>query len=128
MQRDRHPLQLDLLCNDEGVAMVLPVLGPDMATLLRDLNGKFSVKTTLMIALLMIQRLTHIHKKGYLHNDVKIQNITISRKDPTNIYLIDFGIAEKILIDDDGIKEKNKSKDGKEILVEGTVDYLSVSR
>ena len=30
---------------------------------------------------------------GFLHNDLKLENILIGNKDPENIYLIDFGLT-----------------------------------
>lgn len=33
------------------------------------------------------------HKTGFVHNDLKPENIVIGNKDPEKIYLIDFGLA-----------------------------------
>ena len=34
-----------------------------------------------------------MHDMGYVHNDLKLDNILIGSKDPKTIYLIDFGLS-----------------------------------
>lgn len=34
-----------------------------------------------------------MHSCGYVHNDLKLQNILVGKNDPENIYLIDFGLS-----------------------------------
>lgn len=57
---------------------------------------------------LQIERLKDLHSIGYMHNDLKLENILIGHRDPSKIYLIDFGLSQKYL-DDDGshIKKQN---------------------
>jgi serine/threonine protein kinase len=31
---------------------------------------------------------------GWVHNDIKLENILIGYKDPSRIYLIDFGLSQ----------------------------------
>lgn len=38
-----------------------------------------------------------MHKLGFAHNDLKLDNILIGLNDPKQIYLIDFGISTKYL-------------------------------
>ncbi len=42
-----------------------------------------------------------MHKDGYVHNDLKLENILIGHKDSERLYLIDFGLAQCFL-DDEG--------------------------
>ena len=44
---------------------------------------------------------------GYVHNDLKLDNIIVGHKDPQQIYLIDFGLTCKYLLDD-GTHSKKK--------------------
>ena len=37
---------------------------------------------------------------GYVHDDIKLDNILVGYNDPQNIYLIDFGLAVKYLKED----------------------------
>lgn len=47
-----------------------------------------------------------LHSIGYVHNDIKLENIIIGTKDPNVIYLIDFGLSQPYLIKkEDGINE-----------------------
>ena len=53
------------------------------------------LKNICMIALQCIDRLEYIHSKNIIHRDIKPHNFLVGRKDPKNIYLIDFGFAHK---------------------------------
>lgn len=53
------------------------------------------------IALQLMSALSYIHKKGYIHRDIKLDNILLKRKIENNfeeidIRLIDFGLAKEI--------------------------------
>jgi serine/threonine protein kinase len=41
-----------------------------------------------------LSRLKDLHSLGYVHNDIKLENILIGHKDPAKIYLIDFGLSQ----------------------------------
>lgn len=41
----------------------------------------------------MLHQLKTMHDMGYVHNDLKLDNILIGAKDPKTIYLIDFGLS-----------------------------------
>jgi serine/threonine protein kinase len=43
-----------------------------------------------------VQRLEVLHEAGFTHNDLKFDNILVGFKDPTLIYLIDFGLAARL--------------------------------
>tara|TARA_B110000503_G_scaffold133786_1_gene211829 strand:+ start:540 stop:665 length:126 start_codon:yes stop_codon:yes gene_type:complete len=34
-----------------------------------------------------------MHDLGFVHNDIKLDNILIGHRDPSRIYLIDFGLS-----------------------------------
>ena len=38
-----------------------------------------------------------LHSLNYIHNDLKLENILIGHKDPSTIYLIDFGLTQTYL-------------------------------
>ena len=38
---------------------------------------------------------------GYVHNDVKLENIVVGFEDPNRLYLIDFGLSQRF-IDNEG--------------------------
>nr|CAB78005.1 casein kinase I like protein [Arabidopsis thaliana]CAB82116.1 casein kinase I like protein [Arabidopsis thaliana] len=58
--------------------------------------GKFSLKTVLMLADQMINRLEFIHSKSFLHRDIKPDNFLMGKAGKSgNVYIIDFGLARK---------------------------------
>lgn len=58
--------------------MVLKRLGPSLQALLEDLpSRKYSLKTTLMIAPELVERIRFIHSKGYVHRDIKPANFMV---------------------------------------------------
>ena len=76
----------------------------------------FSLKTILMIGLQVIDRLEAFHKIGYLHRDVKPDNLVIGFEEKNKIiYLIDFGLAKKI----NEIRPEEKDK------LLGSLGYMS---
>ena len=38
-------------------------------------------------------RLKDLHSLGFVHNDLKLENVLIGNNDPSLIYLIDFGLS-----------------------------------
>ena len=53
------------------------------------------IKDVCLIAIQSLERLKYIHNKNVIHRDLKSTNFIIGRKDPNNIYLIDFGFSRK---------------------------------
>jgi serine/threonine protein kinase len=59
------------------------------------LKKSFSLKTTLMIILNILDSIEIIHSKNIVHRDIKPDNFMIStNKDDKNIYFIDFGLSK----------------------------------
>lgn len=77
--------------------LVMELLQSDLEEMLFKHKGKFSIKTSLMIGLQIIDRIEALHKIGYLHRDIKPDNMAIGMKDKSKtIYLIDFGLSKLI--------------------------------
>ena len=76
--------------------LVLDLLGPSIGRLFDFKKRAFPLKTVLMLADEMINRVQFLHSKGIVHRDLKPDNFVIGR-DPRDsvIYLIDFGLADK---------------------------------
>ena len=51
--------------------IVMDLYGPNLGQLLKLCNGKFSMKTTLLIGLQIIDRLEVLHSRNYLYIDFK---------------------------------------------------------
>jgi len=88
--------------------IVLDLLDKSLENVQNEQNT-FSIKTTLLLGIQMIQLLDTIHKNKIIHRDLKPSNFMFGIKDGHNcLYLIDFGLC---IYDENGhiYKDKNKS-------------------
>ena len=58
-------------------------------------NGKYSPPTCYQLMIQLITRLRTLHGMGFVHNDIKLENIVIGQEDSHQLYLIDFGLASR---------------------------------
>ena len=77
--------------------MIMDLLGESLEGLLVKYR-RFSVKTVLMLAIQMVDRIRTLHSIGYLHRDIKPDNFSIGIGEQNyKIYLFDFGLAKRYL-------------------------------
>lgn len=77
---------------------ILDYLGPSLEDLFDFSNGKFGIKTVLMIGIQILNRIEELHNIGYLHRDIKPDNFLIGiGKKKSRIFLIDFGLSKTFL-------------------------------
>ena len=85
-----------LAMESEFNIMVMDLLGPSLADLFNYCGKKFSLKTTCMLADQMLQRIEQIHKKNYIHRDIKPDNFLMGLgHDSYIVHVIDFGLSKK---------------------------------
>ncbi|GJS29143.1 casein kinase 1-like protein 2 [Tanacetum coccineum] len=76
--------------------LVMDLLGPSLEDLFNFCSRKLSLKTVLMLADQMINRVEFIHCKSFLHRDIKPDNFLMGLGRRANqVYAIDFGLAKK---------------------------------
>ena len=79
-------------------ALVMERLGNNLGELKKACGGRFSLKTTLMIADQLLCIFEGFHDKGVIHRDIKPENfVTGYAKDSANLYTIDFGLGKRFL-------------------------------
>lgn len=76
--------------------MVIDLLDSSLEDYFREYNCRFSLKTVLMLVDQMISCVEFLHKKNFIHRDIKPDNFVMGRGfDSNKIYIIDFGLAKK---------------------------------
>ncbi|KAF8388794.1 hypothetical protein HHK36_025474 [Tetracentron sinense] len=76
--------------------LVMDLLGPSLEDLFNFCSRKLSLKSVLMLADQMINRVEFFHAKSFLHRDIKPDNFLMGLGRRANqVYIIDFGLAKK---------------------------------
>nr|GEV28632.1 casein kinase 1-like protein 1 [Tanacetum cinerariifolium] len=76
--------------------LVMDLLGQSLEDLFNFCSRKLSLKTVLMLADQMINRVEFIHCKSFLNRDIKPNNFLMGfGRRPNQVYAIDFGLAKK---------------------------------
>ena len=75
--------------------MIQPLLGVSLYQFFLNCKKMLNLKDICLIGKQCLKRIEWIHKKSIIHRDIKPDNFLFGKKDPNNIYLIDFGLSKK---------------------------------
>ena len=74
----------------------MDLLGPSLAELFYFCGNRFSLKTTLMIGLQLLDRFEYFHSKSMMHRDVKPENILMGLDVNSHVlHLVDMGLVKR---------------------------------
>lgn len=79
--------------------LVMDRLGPSLQALSKTF-GCFTDRDVLSIGIHALYRVQAVHEIGYIHRDIKPDNMLVGRKYLQTLYLIDFGLAKRYLLSD----------------------------
>ena len=78
--------------------LIEELLGKSLEELFKQNKNKeksIILKDMIMAGIQLIDRIEYIHSKNILHLDIKPTNFLVGYKDPSLIYIIDFGLSKK---------------------------------
>lgn len=108
----------------DWTVMVMDLLGPSLEDFFTHCGRKFSLKTTLMLVDMMLQRIEFVHSRSIIHRDIKPHNFLMGRgKTDRLVFVIDFGLAKRYR--DAKTLEHIPYRDGKNLT--GTARYVSIN-
>ena len=102
--------------------LIIEELGPSLKMLLKEVDGKFTLATTLKVCIQVLDIIKEIHKKGFVLGYLKPGNMVIGVEENKDyIYLIDFEFATKFIEYEIHIPYKEN------IEVKGNRNYISLN-
>ncbi|XP_057518855.1 casein kinase 1-like protein HD16 [Amaranthus tricolor] len=105
--------------------MVMDMLGPNLYDIWKNMNHPFPSAMVSCIAVEAISILEGIHSRGYVHGDVKPENLLMGVPGTPNekkLFLVDFGLATKWQLSN----SEHVKYDQKPDVFRGTIRYASV--
>jgi serine/threonine protein kinase len=110
------------LHEDKCYVLVTELLGPSLQWMFEASGGRLDKKLVLALAKQSVSLLRALHKRGWVHRDIKPDNIVAGAEGKFEffLHLIDFGTAERLLD-----RHGNPRSDLQQI--EGTRSFMAVS-
>lgn len=117
------PKIIEFVTTEREHILVMPRLGLNVEDIFSQRELRFSLKTALWVGFRVLSTLEYLHKKGYVHGDIKPENILVgSQGDENALYLIDYGEAWKFKYSDETLREQV----GEEIPFYGTPMFAPI--
>ncbi|GAB1609778.1 serine/threonine-protein kinase VRK2-like [Argonauta hians] len=109
---------------DQYRFIIIPKYGSDLQTYIEKYGPRLRQQIVYNVALQVLDALECIHHHGYAHADLKAGNILIANDNNKidKVYLIDYGLASKVIINDKHKPYKPEKKNAHN----GTLLYTSV--
>ena len=86
----------------EQYVIVMQLMGKDFREIMSEVT--MTVTDVMKLAVQVIGIFKNIHSRGLIHKDCKLENIMMGcGKDKNKVYLVDFGLAEKFIINGEHI-------------------------
>eukprot|EP00826_Nyctotherus_ovalis_P053331 TRINITY_DN690_c0_g1_i7.p1 TRINITY_DN690_c0_g1~~TRINITY_DN690_c0_g1_i7.p1 ORF type:complete len:282 (-),score=37.74 TRINITY_DN690_c0_g1_i7:118-963(-) len=104
--------------------MALELLGENLEGVFKVSGKKLSLKCVVLLGMQMIERIEYMHKKGFIHRDIKPNNFLMGMGKKENVvHVIDFGLSKRYRDPSTGnhIAYKSNKK------LAGTARYVSVN-
>ncbi|KAL4641438.1 serine/threonine-protein kinase VRK2 isoform X1 [Arapaima gigas] len=73
--------------------MVVERLGTDLQKVCQQNGGRLKAETVLKLGCRLLDVLEFIHQNEYVHADIKAANLLLGYRDPTQVYLADYGLS-----------------------------------
>ncbi|KAL3874653.1 hypothetical protein ACJMK2_037635 [Sinanodonta woodiana] len=106
--------------------MVMQRFSTDLQKLFEGAGKRFSKATVYALGLRLLDALEYLHEHEYIHADVKASNCLLGYKngktDTDQVYLVDYGLACKYIIDGNHKEYKEDPKKAHD----GTVEFTSI--
>ncbi|XP_041106898.1 serine/threonine-protein kinase VRK2-like isoform X3 [Polyodon spathula] len=102
--------------------MVMDRLGRDLQKLFEGNGKKFKWKTVMQLGVQMLDVLEYIHENEYIHGDIKAANLLLCYKDPSKVFLADYGLSYRYS-PNGTLKEY---KENPKTRHNGTIEYTSI--
>lgn len=87
-------------------------------------GGKFSLKTSLLLAIQILEKVEYLHSKGYVYRDIKPDNFVMGIEEKSSeLFMIDFGLAKSYKDQKTGLFVPYKEN----VSIVGTIRYASLN-
>ena len=115
------PNSYEYVQNSEQNFIVMDLLGINLAKARRCLEQRYDLKIAIQILIEMVISVKEVHKRGFIHRDVKASNFVLDREN-RQVFIVDFGLAKKHLDSENQPVPKRKNADFR-----GTVSFASLN-